>query len=401
MTCNPNWQEITSELLPGQTPKDRHDLIARVLRLKVETFMYLVDTQNIYGIKRCHVYTIECRKIRPDQIDSIISAELPDPNEDPALFGTITKHMIHGPCGQLNPRSPFMKDGQCTKHYPRTYLNKGKDKAVVGLANRHRNDEITRYQIAKYISTNEGVWRMLQFPIHDHFPAVEQLQVHLEKYQRTLFNVENAPDRSIYTVHPKNTECYLLRLLLLHVRGPTSFADLRRVDDTVFNTYAEACRERGLLADVRHWHLALTEATVTDRPYKIGEICAIMLHMCEISYPLRLWEQHKEAMAQDFLRTLRRRANDDTLSYTDAIFNRALLCIENKLLSFPGGKPLSDYHLPSPDRSSEQDDDTLPREIAAEYSYNTAELQERLTTNEGSLTQDQRHIYEELLAYVA
>ena len=122
--------------------------------------------------------------------------------------------------------------------------------------------------------------------------------------------------------------------------------------------------------------------------------------MCEISDPLRLWEQHKEAMAQDFLRTLRRRANDDTLPYTDAIFNRALLCIENKRLSFPGGKPLRDYHLPSPDRSSEQDDDTLPREIAAEYSYNTAELQERLKANEASLTQDQRHIYEELLAYV-
>ena len=30
MTCNQNWPEITSELLPGQTPKDRHDLIARV-----------------------------------------------------------------------------------------------------------------------------------------------------------------------------------------------------------------------------------------------------------------------------------------------------------------------------------------------------------------------------------
>ena len=84
----------------------------------------------------------------------------------------------------------------CALKYLIAYLNKGKDKAVVGLANRHRNDEITRYQIAKYISTNEGVWRMLQFPIHDHFPAVEQLQVHLEKYQRTLFNVENAPDRA-------------------------------------------------------------------------------------------------------------------------------------------------------------------------------------------------------------
>ncbi|XP_065831977.1 uncharacterized protein [Oscarella lobularis] len=331
------------------------------------------------------------------------------------------------------------------------YLNKGKDKAVVGLANQHRNDEILRYQIARYISTNEGFWRMLQFPIHDHFPAVEQLQVHLENGQRTLFNVENAPDRAaeppattltgffqlcasddfaktllyidvpryyrwvkkkwqrriqghlvpetdgirksttlgrIYTIHPKNTECYLLRLLLLHVRGPTSFADLRTVDGTVFETYAEASLH------------SRKPCTVTDRPYKIRDMFAIMLHMCEISDPLRLWEQHKEAMAPDFLRTLRRRANDDTLPYTDAIFNRALLCIENKLLSFLGGKPLSDYHLPSPDRSSEQDD-SLPREIAAEYSYNNAEMQERLTRNELSLTEEQRHIYEELLAYAA
>ena len=74
------------------------------------------------------------------------------------------------------------------------YLNKGKNKAVVGFANRYRNDEITRYQITRYISANERVWRILKFPIHDHFPAVEQLQVHLENDQRTLFNAYNAED---------------------------------------------------------------------------------------------------------------------------------------------------------------------------------------------------------------
>ena len=132
MTCNPNWPEITNELFPGQNPTDRHDLIARLFRLKVQTFMYLVDTQNIYGIKRCHVYIIEWQKrgllhvhflswmvekTRPDQIDSIISAELPDPSDNSLLFATVTKHMIHGPCGQLNRRS-CMIDGRCTKHYP-------------------------------------------------------------------------------------------------------------------------------------------------------------------------------------------------------------------------------------------------------------------------------------------
>lgn len=48
----------------------------------------------------------------------IISAELPNPEEDPMLFEIITKNMIHGPCGMLNPNSPCMNT-QCTKRYPR------------------------------------------------------------------------------------------------------------------------------------------------------------------------------------------------------------------------------------------------------------------------------------------
>lgn len=34
MTCNPNWPEITENLLQGQTPNDRPDLINRVFRIK-------------------------------------------------------------------------------------------------------------------------------------------------------------------------------------------------------------------------------------------------------------------------------------------------------------------------------------------------------------------------------
>ena len=40
MTCNPKWKEITENLFPGQSPKDRYDIVSRVFRLKVTTFMY-------------------------------------------------------------------------------------------------------------------------------------------------------------------------------------------------------------------------------------------------------------------------------------------------------------------------------------------------------------------------
>ncbi|GBP21597.1 hypothetical protein EVAR_9782_1 [Eumeta japonica] len=52
------------------------------------------------------------------KIDDVISAELPNTIEDPILFETVRKHMVHGPCGELNLNSPCMKDGKCTKRYP-------------------------------------------------------------------------------------------------------------------------------------------------------------------------------------------------------------------------------------------------------------------------------------------
>ena len=35
MTCNPYWDEIVKQLLPGQMPQDRLDILARVYRAKL------------------------------------------------------------------------------------------------------------------------------------------------------------------------------------------------------------------------------------------------------------------------------------------------------------------------------------------------------------------------------
>jgi hypothetical protein len=63
-------------------------------------------------------------------------------------------------------------------------------------------DEITLYQMGRYISSNEAVWRILSFPIHERHPTVIHLSDHLENGQRVYFTENNAQERA---ARPPNT----------------------------------------------------------------------------------------------------------------------------------------------------------------------------------------------------
>ena len=65
-------------------------------------------------------YTIRLHdKITSNEIDDLISTEIPEENVDKGLYGILVKKMIHGPCGALDEKSPYMAKGRCTKQYPR------------------------------------------------------------------------------------------------------------------------------------------------------------------------------------------------------------------------------------------------------------------------------------------
>jgi hypothetical protein len=127
MTCNPNWDEITQNLYPGQSAQDRHDLVVRVFKAKLEELKNLLFKKHILGKVKARVYVVEFQKrglphahfilimeqryklTCPEQYDRLICAELPDKVKYPLLYKMVTKHMMHGPCGRFNLNLPCTK----------------------------------------------------------------------------------------------------------------------------------------------------------------------------------------------------------------------------------------------------------------------------------------------------
>lgn len=296
VTCNPNWTEIKENLFTGQTVIDRHDIVARVFRQKLLVLRDLIQLHNIFGPITCWMYSVEWQKrglphahmlfwlkdrLRPEQIDSVICAEIPDSTVDPELYHTVTTFMIHGPCIGMNRNAVCIDErGVCSKKYPRhflretvtgddgypcyrrrsptdggrtfekrfhgdritvdnrwvvpynpllsrmldchinveyctsvksikylfKYVTKGSDLAILELRGGNRpivgnvplpeqpdeNDEIQLYQVGRYVSTDEAIWRIYGFLIHDRYPNVIKLQVHLENGQRVSFTASTA-----------------------------------------------------------------------------------------------------------------------------------------------------------------------------------------------------------------
>ncbi|XP_046966957.1 uncharacterized protein LOC124534968 [Vanessa cardui] len=334
------------------------------------------------------------------------------------------------------------------------YVNKGSDQATVGFTN-NNNDEITRFQSGRYISSSEAVWRILSFPVHIRYPPVIHLDVHLEGGQRVYFNPDNVRERlensrrttllaffelcntdtfaktllynevplyytynkqrgifnrrrrgtpvdgessiykehvigRVYTVHPNNSECFYLRLLLHTVRGPTSFQELRKVNNIVHPTYQAACRARHLLDNDQHWDNALSEASVSDSPQRLRHLFAVMLVFCALSDATQLWHKYQGKLSEDFFRHAQLSTdNHDNERLRESLLNRCLLAIQD-IVIYIGGNPILQYGMPEPSLDGEH----INRDYAMEINYNHAELAETVETYVLRLSAEQRLIFD-------
>ncbi|XP_054091728.1 uncharacterized protein LOC128923495 [Zeugodacus cucurbitae] len=444
--------------------------------------------------------------------------------------------MIHGPCGAINPQSPCMVDGKCSKRYPRKltaetvtgndgyplyrrrspddngrtvttkvkrmdfvvdnswivpysplisktfkthcnveycnsvksikyickYVTKGSDMAVFGLQSSNTNDEISRYQVGRYVNCNEAIWRMFAFPIHERHSTVINLPVHLENGQRVYFTASNATQRAetppattltsffaicqsdqfartllysemkryytwnassknfqrrkqgdavsgypdvrstdalgrMYTVHPKNDECFYLRLLLVNVRGPTSFETLRTVNGVIFPTYRAACEELNLLENDTHWDTTIAEAIISASPSQIRTLFAIIISTCFPSNPCNLWHKYKDSMSEDILHQSRVSSRNHDIEMNEEIHNRALLLIED-MCYLMCGNLLIRLGMPAPNREM---NDAFNRELEREREYDHQELDLVVQRNVPLLNYQQKEVYDTLMKVIA
>ena len=206
-------------------------------------------------------------KIRTvQQVDALISTQIPDENMYLQLYGAVTHFMLHGPCFPQR----CLENGRCKKHFPKSFCEQTRmnddgyaeyarpnnghavqrnednftnqhvvphNRELLVLFQCHINvevcasikfvkyihkyiykgpnhatletqghDEVKSYLDSRYISSIEAVWCLLEFSMHLEYPSVYRLPVYLENEQNILYGVDDAPEEVLERAITKNTQ---------------------------------------------------------------------------------------------------------------------------------------------------------------------------------------------------
>ncbi|CAN1284552.1 hypothetical protein LINPERPRIM_LOCUS18650 [Linum perenne] len=83
------------------TSHNKPPIVARVFHLKLSTLKKDIKEGEFFG--------------------RTIASEMPDPSIDPMRYETVSKFMMHGPCGASNPNCPCVENGRCKKNFPKSF----------------------------------------------------------------------------------------------------------------------------------------------------------------------------------------------------------------------------------------------------------------------------------------
>ncbi|CAN1799656.1 ATP-dependent DNA helicase PIF1 [Linum perenne] len=415
------------------------DVLARVFKVKLNQLMLEIKTKAIFGTTIAFVHTTEFQKRGlphahmlvflsaedkihcASQIDSVISAEIPDSSTDPECYDAVSRFMFHGPCGPLFPQAPCTFDRKCTKHFPKKnnpettmdqdgfprYRRREDGRRVlknrVYLDNRyvvpynrylllrfdaHINVEFCNKSRAikylfKYINKPPdramaaGQYTYVEFP--QHYTWIPKDKIWRERQKKVMI-------ARLYYCHPSSEERFYLRMLLHVVKGCTSFEDI------------EACSAYGFLADDGEWNHCLREVSLTATSKQMRTLFVRIIMFCQVSSVGSLWGENWHFLSDDIQSLRRKQLNipDLQVSLEDQQ-NLCLLEIQKLLEVY--GKSLSDFPgLPVPTTAhySYSTNSLLAQEL--EYDHVALEIQSQIEI--GKLNLEQQQAYDEIMESV-
>ncbi|CAN6868888.1 unnamed protein product, partial [Brassica oleracea] len=346
MTANPNWKEIKEhlEIYGGDSPNDRPDIECPLPRIEFQK----------RGLPHAHIllwFGNSSRTPSSEEVDEIISAELPNKEEDPEAYNLVTKHMIHGPCGVINPKSPCMENNACTKKYPRPYNDSTSiDKSGYVLYRRRRNENESVVKNGATLNNtfvvphNINLLKKYEAHINVEWCNRTSAVKYLFKYITKEYFVWNNNSKvwserkkgktigRIVAVHPSAGDRYYLRILINKIKGPRSYDELKTFNDMKYPDFKSVCHARGYLDDDVEWLESMSEGARTATPYQLRDMFVTFLNTCFVASPKRLWEHSWKSMSEDILHKRQRILGHTNLELDDETLEQYTLIEVEKLM---------------------------------------------------------------------
>ncbi|XP_026471532.1 uncharacterized protein LOC113375801 [Ctenocephalides felis] len=240
------------------------------------------------------------------------------------------------------------------------YVHKGSDKAIFAIKSINENDEITRYQMGRYVSSNEAISRIFGFPIHERNPSVVHLAVHLENGQRVYFTENNILQQTLTA--PKTTLTAFFKLCNRSDIAGKFVGTLLYTDTPKYFTWDEKLKDSNLISNLIP---RKRDAAMISSAHKIRQLFAIILTTCFPSDASALWNTHKDPMKQ--------------------IYNEALIMIEDICIQILN-MSLILFGLSAPSRAAV---DIMNSDAQREHQFVKTALATFVANNEILLTAEQ------------
>ena len=149
----------------------------------------------------------------------------------------------------------------------------------------------------------------------------------------------------LHYVHPSAGDRYYLRMLLLTVKGATSYDHLKFHNRTYHHTFKEACMSRGLLGDDQEWYNAFDEAAAWATSPQLRSLFVTMILFCEVGDENTFFEKIWHHLADDIIYQYRDMIGDPNYVLADSVARDYLLDELSTLFS-QSGRNIAEFSLP-------------------------------------------------------